>query len=98
MSDQDQFNPYVPDEANVAEFTPKAVLFGAFFGILFGASTVYLALRAGLTVQKERPPSGGHPRAGVAGSSYLAARKRLDTSLHLMASTMASRYFARAMP
>ena len=55
MSDQDQFNPYVPDEAKVAEFTLKAVLFGAFFGILFGASTVYLALRAGLTVSASIP-------------------------------------------
>ena len=30
MADQDQFKPYIPDDAKVAEFTPKAVLFGAF--------------------------------------------------------------------
>jgi len=55
MADQDPFKPYVPDDAVVAEFTPKAVLFGAFFGVLFGASTVYLALRAGLTVSASIP-------------------------------------------
>jgi putative OPT family oligopeptide transporter len=55
MADQDQFKPYVPDEAQVAEFTPKAVIFGALFGIIFGASTVYLALRAGLTVSASIP-------------------------------------------
>jgi putative OPT family oligopeptide transporter len=55
MADQDQFKPYVPDEAQVAEFTPKAVFFGALFGIIFGASTVYLALRAGLTVSASIP-------------------------------------------
>lgn len=55
MVEQDQFSPYIPDDATVAEFTVKAVLFGAFFGILFGASTVYLALRAGLTVSASIP-------------------------------------------
>lgn len=49
------FKPYISDDALVPEFTAKAVLFGAFFGILFGASTVYLALRAGLTVSASIP-------------------------------------------
>ena len=49
------FQPYVGDDKTVAEFTPKAILIGVFFGILFGASTVYLALRAGLTVSASIP-------------------------------------------
>ena len=49
------FKPYVADEANVREFTPKAIIIGAFFGIIFGASTVYLALKAGLTVSASIP-------------------------------------------
>ena len=49
------FKPYVPDQARVAEFTPKAVITGAIFGLIFGASTVYLALRAGLTVSASIP-------------------------------------------
>src|SRR2546428_13721023 len=44
------FKPFVADGANVAEFTPKAIVLGAFFAVLFGAATVYLALRAGVTV------------------------------------------------
>ncbi len=55
MADQDQFKPYVPDEAQVAEFTPKAIIIGALFGVIFGASTVYLALKAGLTVSASIP-------------------------------------------
>jgi putative OPT family oligopeptide transporter len=55
MADQEQFKPYVADDAKVAEFTPKAITFGAIFGIIFGASTVYLALRAGLTVSASIP-------------------------------------------
>ncbi len=49
------FQPYVPDDVRLPEFTPKAVLVGVFFGLLFGASTVYLALKAGLTVSASIP-------------------------------------------
>ena len=50
-----EFKPYVPAEASMAELTPKAIVAGALFGILFGASTVYLALKAGLTVSASIP-------------------------------------------
>jgi putative OPT family oligopeptide transporter len=50
-----EHKPFVPSEQDVPEFTPKAILFGAIFGILFGASTVYLALKAGLTVSASIP-------------------------------------------
>ncbi len=50
-----EFRPYVPDAESPAEFTPKAIVLGVFFGILFGAATVYLALRAGLTVSASVP-------------------------------------------
>src|SRR6478752_3380980 len=49
------FEPYVPATASPAEFTLKAVVIGALFGLLFGASTVYLGLRAGLTVSASIP-------------------------------------------
>lgn len=49
------FRPYVAPEENVAEFTWKSVIFGSLFGILFGSSTVYLALKAGLTVSASIP-------------------------------------------
>jgi putative OPT family oligopeptide transporter len=49
------FQPYVPASQSPAEFTLKAVLLGVFFGLLFGASTVYLGLRAGLTVSASIP-------------------------------------------
>ena len=47
--------PYVPADQAPPEFTPKAVVLGALFGLLFGASTVYLGLRAGLTVSASIP-------------------------------------------
>src|SRR6266568_2116837 len=50
-----EFRPYVPAEQLIPEFTLKAVILGIFFGILFGAATVYLALRAGLTVSASVP-------------------------------------------
>lgn len=50
-----EHKPYVADDARMAEFTPKAVTVGALFGLIFGASTVYLALKAGLTVSASIP-------------------------------------------
>jgi hypothetical protein len=47
--------PYVPADSKVAELTPRAVLIGAAFGVLFGAVTVYLALKVGLTVSASIP-------------------------------------------
>src|SRR5437016_11152060 len=49
------FKPYVANDARIAEFTPKSVITGALFGLIFGASTVYLALKAGLTVSASIP-------------------------------------------
>lgn len=49
------FKPYIAPEQNIAEFTVKSVVFGCLFGILFGCSTVYLALKAGLTVSASIP-------------------------------------------
>jgi len=45
----------VPASQSPAEFTPRAILLGALFGLIFGASTVYLGLRAGLTVSASIP-------------------------------------------
>jgi OPT family oligopeptide transporter len=50
-----QFQPFVSAETEMKEFTFKALLIGSIFGILFGASTVYLALKAGLTVSASIP-------------------------------------------
>src|ERR671932_49146 len=49
------FQPYVPASQSPAEFTAKAIVIGAIFGLIFGASTVYLGLRAGLTVSASIP-------------------------------------------
>jgi OPT family oligopeptide transporter len=49
------FKPYVAAEQKMAEFTVKSIVLGSLFGILFGCSTVYLALKAGLTVTASIP-------------------------------------------
>jgi len=50
-----EFRPYVPADAVVPEFTLRAVVLGAVLGVIFGAVSVYLALRAGLTVSASIP-------------------------------------------
>jgi putative OPT family oligopeptide transporter len=53
--EEPKFEPYVPAGETRPEFTLRAVILGAFFGVLFGAVTVYVGLRAGLTVSASIP-------------------------------------------
>jgi uncharacterized oligopeptide transporter (OPT) family protein len=47
--------PYVPDYVTMPELTWPAVLVGAVLGIVFGASSLYLVLKVGLTVSASVP-------------------------------------------
>ncbi|OGQ04765.1 MAG: oligopeptide transporter, OPT family [Deltaproteobacteria bacterium RIFCSPLOWO2_12_FULL_44_12] len=49
------FKPFVAPNQQVREFTPKSIILGILFGLLFGASTVYLGLKIGLTVSASIP-------------------------------------------
>jgi putative OPT family oligopeptide transporter len=51
------FKPFVPASEERPELTVRALLLGAIFGVLFGAVTVYVGLRAGLTVAASIPIS-----------------------------------------
>jgi len=55
MENENQFKPYISARDFIPEFTPKAILLGAFFGVIFGAATVYLGLKVGLTVSASIP-------------------------------------------
>ncbi|HKS82532.1 MAG TPA: oligopeptide transporter, OPT family [Candidatus Acidoferrales bacterium] len=50
-----EFRPYVDASENLTEFSLRAVILGSLFGILFGAVSVYVGLRAGLTVSASIP-------------------------------------------
>jgi putative OPT family oligopeptide transporter len=50
-----KFEPFIPDSARLREFTLRAVLTGAILGTLFGASSLYLVLKVGLTVSASIP-------------------------------------------
>jgi putative OPT family oligopeptide transporter len=50
-----EFHPYMEADESVKEFSLRAVILGALFGILFGAVSVYVGLRAGLTVSASIP-------------------------------------------
>ena len=49
------FEPYIPSETRVPEFTFRAVILGTILGIIFGASSLYLVLKVGLTVSASIP-------------------------------------------
>ncbi|MEP7343177.1 MAG: oligopeptide transporter, OPT family [Acidobacteriota bacterium] len=47
--------PYISASTLIPEFTPRAIILGILFGLIFGASTVYLGLKVGLTVSASIP-------------------------------------------
>src|SRR5438128_121433 len=49
------FQPYIPDSADLPEFTWPAVVVGAILGVIFGASSLYLLLKVGMTVSASVP-------------------------------------------
>jgi len=55
MSDKKLFQPFVSPQTIMKELTVKSILLGSLFGVIFGAATVYLALKAGLTVSASIP-------------------------------------------
>jgi putative OPT family oligopeptide transporter len=57
MATSTTFKPYVPATETRPELTVRALLLGSVFGVLFGAVTVYVGLRAGLTVAASIPIS-----------------------------------------
>jgi putative OPT family oligopeptide transporter len=50
-----EHKPFVPDSARLPEFTWPAVIVGALLGIVFGASSLYLVLKVGMTVSASIP-------------------------------------------
>ncbi|MBA3560549.1 MAG: oligopeptide transporter, OPT family [Gemmatimonadaceae bacterium] len=53
--DTDVHKPYVPDTTELTELTAGAVALGVVLGLVFAASSVYLALKVGLTVSASIP-------------------------------------------
>jgi putative OPT family oligopeptide transporter len=47
--------PFVPADVDIPELTPVPLIVGALLGILFGASSMYLVLKVGLTVSASIP-------------------------------------------
>lgn len=51
----EEFKPYISPRDFIPEFTPRAIVLGAVFGIIFGAASCYLGLKVGLTVSASIP-------------------------------------------
>jgi len=52
---QTEFKPYVPAQTSIPELTIRALLLGAALGLVFGAASVYLGLRVGITTSASIP-------------------------------------------
>ncbi len=51
----ENFKSYIPDSANLRELTIFPLIVGTLLGIIFGASSLYLVLKVGLTVSASIP-------------------------------------------
>lgn len=49
------FRPFIPDETRLRELTILPLILGTLLGIVFGASSLYLVLKTGLTVSASIP-------------------------------------------
>jgi putative OPT family oligopeptide transporter len=49
------FKPFIASQTLLPEFTARSIALGAILGVIFGASSVYLALKVGLTVSASIP-------------------------------------------
>src|SRR5438874_6006913 len=49
------FKPHIPASASIRELTPIPLFMGTVLGIIFGASSLYLVLKVGLTVSASIP-------------------------------------------
>jgi putative OPT family oligopeptide transporter len=50
-----EFKPFVSASKHIAELTPGPIIIGMLLGIVFGASSLYLALKVGMTVSASIP-------------------------------------------
>lgn len=53
--EEKKFQPYVPADKVMPEFTAVSVILGAVLAVLFGAANAYLGLRVGMTVSASIP-------------------------------------------
>lgn len=51
----DDYTPYIPAETHLREGTVRAMITGTILGMIFGASSLYLVLKVGLTVSASIP-------------------------------------------
>ncbi|MEJ7622561.1 MAG: oligopeptide transporter, OPT family [Pyrinomonadaceae bacterium] len=51
----ENFRPFIPDASRLRELTPLPLIVGTLLGIIFGASSLYLVLKTGLTVSASIP-------------------------------------------
>jgi len=55
QSGSQDFAPYIPPHQHLRELSPRALIMGTLLGMVFGASSLYLVLKVGLTVSASIP-------------------------------------------
>ncbi|HDN67534.1 MAG TPA: oligopeptide transporter, OPT family, partial [Firmicutes bacterium] len=53
--DKEGYEPYIPPEQSIPEFTLTSIVMGVILGLVFGAANAYLGLKVGMTVSASIP-------------------------------------------
>ena len=69
MSEGDVLPIPVPPDRNPPELTRGPLVLGVILGVIFGASSIYLTLKVGLTVSASIPVASNSPAANASSSS-----------------------------
>ena len=77
--------PYIAAETSMRELTARAVVLGTLLGMIFGASSLYLVLKVGLTVSASIPVAVRPPWVKI---SQRPSSPSALTRLASMATTM----------
>ena len=51
----DDFQPFIPADKIVPEFTVTSIVLGVLLAVVFGAANAYLGLRVGMTISASIP-------------------------------------------
>ncbi|OPX31566.1 MAG: oligopeptide transporter, OPT family, partial [Candidatus Latescibacteria bacterium 4484_181] len=55
VMDKEGYEPYIPPEQSIPEFTLTSIVMGVILGLVFGAANAYLGLKVGMTVSASIP-------------------------------------------
>ena len=75
------YQPYIPASARLPELRPVPIILGTILGMVFGASSLYLVLKVGLTVSASIPVAVDFQEA-LGAPMVISGIEQADAAIH----------------